>query len=107
MKRGTGTDKKHFHEGETHPKHPPTQIKAQFAQTISGQFVQTYARKSLGKLFVQTVFLFGWVVFGVGCLPLKFVENAAFCCIACAPVWEFPLINQWFWAMGRCGSLSC
>ena len=57
-------------EGETHPKNSPTQIKAQFAQTISGQFVQTVppfslynkqktGRKSSRKLFVQTVFI--WV----------------------------------------------
>ena len=30
----------YIHEGETHPRKTPTQIKAQFAQTISGQFVQ-------------------------------------------------------------------
>ena len=35
------------HEGETHPKNSPTQIKAQFAQTISGQFVQTVPPFSL------------------------------------------------------------
>ena len=32
------------HEGETHPKKSPIQIKAQFAQIISGQFVQTVPR---------------------------------------------------------------
>ena len=62
--------KKVFHEGETHPQKPPTQIKTQFAQTISGQFVQTVPlddplkqaekrQKSLRKLFVQNVFI--WV----------------------------------------------
>ena len=35
------------HEGETHPKKAPTQIKARFPQTISGQFVQTVPPFSL------------------------------------------------------------
>ena len=66
------------HEGETHPKKPPTQIKTQLAQIISGQFAQTVppffpskqgenGRKSLRKLFVQTVFI--WVGAFLGGLP--------------------------------------
>ena len=35
------------HEGETHPKKPPTQMKTQFAQTISEQLVQTVPTVSL------------------------------------------------------------
>ena len=58
------------HEGETHPQKPPTQIKAQFEQTISGQFVQTvplfpFKIRNRQKEFVQTVlYLGGWFLGG-------------------------------------------
>ena len=59
----------------------PTQIKAQFAQTISGQFVQTVPpfplkqAENRQKEFAQTVcancfFILGGWFFGVGRLPL-------------------------------------
>ena len=65
-----------FHEGAQKATHPnKNSLHKQFAQTISGQFVQTVPlfplklaenkQKSLRKLFVQTVFI--WV----GLLPLS------------------------------------
>ena len=66
------------HEGETHPKKPPAQIKAQLAQTISGQFVQTLPlfpfkqsenkQKEFSQTFWASYFclsgwFFGWVAF--------------------------------------------
>ena len=75
------------HEGETHPKKPPTQIKTQFAQTISGQFVQTapplpfkISRKQAERVCancLRKLLLFGWVVFWVGCLPLILCDTLA------------------------------
>ena len=64
-------------EGGTDPKKTPTQIKTKFAQTMSELplFPSKQAklgRMSLRKLFMQT-FLFGWVVFWVGRLPLRFL----------------------------------
>ena len=62
-----------YYEWETHPPKPPTQTKAQFAQTLSGQFVTFpfWISRNRQKEFAQTVcpnclylggcFL-GWVV---------------------------------------------
>ena len=70
------------HEGETHPRKPPTQVKAQFAQMISEQFVQivrpfplkisrkqpeTICTNCLCKLFFVSV----------GCLALNETESSA------------------------------
>ena len=66
------------HEGETHPTKTPTQLKAQFAQTSSEQFVQIAPPLSFFKGRRQAervwenclckLFLFGWVGVWVGCL---------------------------------------
>ena len=66
-----------FMNGRPTPKKPPTQIKTQFAQTTSEQFVQAVPpfpcktsrkrQKSLCKLFAKTVFI--WVGGFSGGLP--------------------------------------
>ena len=79
-----------FMKGRPTQKKTPTQIKTQFAQTISGQFVQTVPPLSFktsrkeAEEFAQTVcanclcklFLFGWVVLWVGRLPLLNLRRA-------------------------------
>ena len=72
------------YEGETHPKKPPTQIKTQFAQTISGQFVETVpplpfktSRKEPEE-FVQTVCAI-WVGGFLGGSPSLDLSDIARC----------------------------
>ena len=67
-------------EGETHPQKGPTQIKEQFAQTISEHLLQiapSFSSKQAEKQARRVcanclckLFCLGWVSFWVGCLPL-------------------------------------
>ena len=79
-----------FHEGETHlPKrHPPKQkhgLHKQFRDCLYTLSPFSISRKDLRKLFVQTLFLFGWVwLFGWVAFPLPL----AICQHVSMEVWE-------------------
>ena len=82
--KGVGVDPC-FMKGRPTSKKLPTQVKAQFTQTSSEQFVQIVPlfpvkqaekrQKSLRKLFVQTVFIWGGVFVGWVAFPWLF-DNA-------------------------------
>ena len=79
--RQTNPRKSGFMTGRPTRKKPPTQIKTQFAQTISEQFVQTVppfpfkmSRKQAKRVCANCLcklFLFGWVVFWGGSPSLE------------------------------------
>ena len=84
-------------QGRPTPKRPPTQIKAQFAQTISGQLVQIVpsfpfkmSRKQAERVCANCLcklFLFGWVLFW-GVSPSS-LEEGLDCFLGGANFWLF------------------